>query len=72
MKYVLIGLLAVSFLVSAKFAFDLFDKVHERKEKMEDYAEINMVNHELFNMQIWKDKALAIINKKQRHNTYQQ
>lgn len=64
MKYVLIGLLAVSFLVSAKFAFDLFDEVHERKEKMEDYAEINMVNHELFNMQIWKDKALAIINKK--------
>lgn len=64
MKNVLFGLICLLFLASGKIAFDLFDQVHERKVKMEDYAEINMVNYELFNMQIWKDKALTIIKKK--------
>jgi len=62
MKYILIGLTAVALLATAYFSKDLYDVVHERKAKMEDYAEINMVNYELFNMQLWKDKTLEIID----------
>ncbi len=66
MKKVLIGLFFLAFGIAGYFSFGLFDSVHERKDKMEDYAEINMVNHELFNMQLWKDKALEIVKMKIR------
>lgn len=61
MKYLLPALTLVALLLSAYFALDLYQVVHERKAKMEDYAEINMVNYELFNIQLWKDQALDII-----------
>ena len=64
MKYLLITLLTAALALACLFAIDTFDKVHERKEKMEDYAEINMVNYELFNLQLWKDKTLDIVKKK--------
>lgn len=62
MKYILIALSSFALVTTAFFSKDLYDIVHERKAKMEDYAEINMVNYELFNMQLWKDKALDIID----------
>jgi len=66
MRYVIFALLLASFSISVWIGTQVYQLVHERKEKMEDYAEINMVNHELFNMQLWKDKALTIIQKKIR------
>lgn len=66
MKYIVWLLLLAAFLISGKLGIDLYQDVHDRKEKMEDYAEINMVNYELFNMQLWKDKALDIVKKKIR------
>jgi len=62
MKYILIAFTALALLATAYFSKELYDVVHERKAKMEDYAEINMVNYELFNMQLWKDKTLEIID----------
>ncbi len=56
------ALTVAALLVTGYFSKELYDVVHERKAKMEDYAEINMVNYELFNMQLWKDKALEIID----------
>ena len=64
MKYLLIFLLTAAFALSCLFAIDTYGKVHDRKEKMEDYAEINMVNYELFNLQLWKEKTLDIVKKK--------
>lgn len=61
MKNVLIVAQILLLVAAAYFAKNLYSTVHDRKEKMEDYAEINMVNYELFNMQLWKEKALDII-----------
>ena len=61
MKYLLPTLLIGVFLTVGKLGYDLHVKVHDRKEKMEDFAELNMVNYELFNMQLWKEKALEIM-----------
>ncbi len=61
MKNLLIVAQILLLVAAAFFAKTLYSKVHDRKEKMEDYAEINMVNYELFNMQLWKEKALDII-----------
>ena len=66
MKYIVWLLLLAAFLISGKLGIDLYQDVHDRKEKMEDYAEINMVNYELFNMQLRTDKALDIVKKKLR------
>jgi len=63
MKYAVLGLFVVVLLLGIKQARDFYGLVHERKAKMEDYAEINKVNYELFNMQIWKDEALEIMKK---------
>lgn len=62
MKNLLIGLIVVLIGGAGFLAKDLYSTVHERKQKMEDYAEVNMVNYELFNMQLWKEKALDIID----------
>ena len=61
MRYLILILFVLSLATGAKYAFDLYHKVHDRKEMMEDYAEINKANYELFNIQLWKDQALDII-----------
>jgi len=63
MKNILIVAQILLLGAAAYLAKNLYATVHDRKEKMEDYAEINMVNYELFNMQLWKEKALDIIKK---------
>jgi len=72
MKYTLIALLIAALGLTSKLAVDLYSSVHERKAKMEDYAEINMVNYELFNMQLWKEQALDIIEKKIKEFNFSQ
>ena len=66
MKYAILSCIALVWALCAWLAFDLYHIVHERKAMMEDYAEINRVNHELFNMQVWKEKSLDIVKKKIR------
>ena len=61
MKYAILALFSILLIFGIIKAKDFYDLVHERKAKMEDYAEINKANYELFNMQIWKDEALEIM-----------
>ena len=61
MKFFMYGLMVLLLAGAAKYGIDTYHVVHDRKKKMEDYAEINMVNYELFNIQLWKEKTLEII-----------
>ena len=63
MKFFLYLLLLALLIAAAFYGVDTYKVVHERKAKMEDYAEINMVNYELFNIQLWKEKTLEIVKK---------
>lgn len=47
-------------------AYGLFNLVAENKAVKQDLAEINRVNYELFNIQLWKDQAFQIFRKKIR------
>ena len=64
MKYLAPGLFAISFAILSFMSYDLYGVVKARKTMKEDFAEINMVNYELFNVQLWKDQALTIFQKK--------
>ncbi len=59
-----IFLFASSLAAAIGFSVQVFTTVHDRKALMEDYAEINKVNYELFNIQLWKEEAIAIFQKK--------
>ena len=62
-KFALIGF-SLLFLISGYLSFDFYGAVQNRKILKEDYAEINKANYELFNIQLWKEDALAIVRKK--------
>ncbi len=66
MKYLLLLFYSICLIAGAKYANDLYITVQERKAMMEDYAEINMANYELFNMQLWKEEALEIMENRIR------
>ncbi len=60
MKYVssiiIIGLLAVA----CYFSFQLHSAQKQSTQYQEHFAEINKINYGLFNIQLWKDKAIDI------------
>lgn len=60
MRYVVLLIVFIGLLASSKFALDVYNDSRQRSEFQEDYAEINRVNYGLFNIQLWKDKALDI------------
>lgn len=66
MKYLICGLFCLLLLLGGRLAVDLYCQVHERKTMMEDYAEINKANYELFNIQLWKQQALDIVKNRIR------
>lgn len=61
MRYLI--LIIVGFLVAAsvKFGVDLYQENTSKNVYQYDYAEINKVNYGLFNIQLWKEKALDIV-----------
>lgn len=61
---VFLFLLIGSLLGGGYFAYQLYDHVMQRKTYKEDLAEINKVNYELFNVELWKREALGIFQKK--------
>ncbi len=63
-RYLSLLLFGGLFIYCGYHAGRLYHEVHNRKSLMEDYAEINKANYELFNVQIWKEEALAIFQKK--------
>ncbi len=65
-KKIVLSLLLIAGLISIKVAYDLFVDVSANKILKEHYAEINRVNYELFNIQLWKEQAFVIFRKKIR------
>jgi len=64
MKNLLIGAFMVCFGLASWYAVGLYNDVMLRKQYKEDVAEINRVNYELFNVELWKREALSIFEKK--------
>lgn len=64
MKYFLIAIFFLGLIFCVFKAHDLYDNVMQRKHMKEDQAEINMVNYELFNVELWKTEALQIFQKR--------
>lgn len=64
MKFLFPFFYALVLLVSCWLAHKVYVDVMARKELKEDYAEINRVNYELFNIQLWKEEALSIFQKR--------
>ncbi len=64
MKNVLIVVFIICFGLASWFAFGLYGDVMLRKHYKEDIAEINRVNYELFNAELWKREALDIFETK--------
>ncbi len=64
MKYFLIALFSLGFFFSTYQAIKLYKQVMHRKTMKEDLAEINRVNYELFNVELWKTEALDIFQKR--------
>jgi len=54
----------VCFGLASWYAVGLYNDVMLRKQYKEDVAEINRVNYELFNVELWKREALSIFEKK--------
>jgi hypothetical protein len=64
MRIALIILFLLGLGLSGWYATSLHREVMTRKAHKEDLAEINRVNYELFNVELWKKEALAIFEKK--------
>jgi len=64
MRIVLIILFLIGLGFCGWVAMDLHKEVMTRKTHKEDLAEINRVNYELFNVELWKKEALSIFEKK--------
>jgi len=64
MKNVLIVVFIICFGLASWYAVGLYGDIMLRKQYKEDIAEINRVNYELFNVELWKREALNIFEKK--------
>lgn len=64
MRSILTVIIAVLIAAAAYFSVQYYDAIMFRKDLKEDLAEINKVNYELFNLEIWKDQALGIFQQR--------
>ena len=64
MRYTLTALILVGLLFGTYKGYQLRKKSLEQTEYKEVLAEINRINYGLFNMDLWKDKALDIFTKR--------
>lgn len=61
MRYVILLIVGLLIAASVKFGMDLYTENRTKNIYQYDYAEINKVNYGLFNIQLWKEKALDIV-----------
>lgn len=61
MRYLILLIVGLLIAASVKFGIDLYSENHTKNTYQYDYAEINKVNYGLFNIQLWKEKALDIV-----------
>lgn len=57
---------------SVKFGVDLYQENTAKNAYQYDYAEINKVNYGLFNIQLWKEKALEVVESRINNFTLSQ
>jgi len=60
MRYILIILISLGLIYGAYEGYNLRKLTKEQTEYKEALAEMNRINYGLFNMELWKDKALTI------------
>ena len=64
MRFIPFILVVIILCVGGKYALDVHKIQKEQSELKEDLANINRVNYGLFNLQLWKDKALDIFEER--------
>ena len=64
MRHILTVIILIGLTFGGYKGYELYQKVDEQKEYKEVVAEINKVNYGLFNMEVWKDKAMDIFTQK--------
>lgn len=60
MRFIIFSIVIVLLGISGKFALDTYSLQKEQSELKEHLASINRINYGLFNLQLWKDKAVEI------------
>lgn len=60
MRYIIILLVIALVGTAGWFGLELYTTQKEKTELQYDYAEIKKINYGLFNIQLWKEKALSI------------
>lgn len=60
MRYIIIIVIVALVGVAGWFGFELYNVQKEKTELQYDYAEIRKINYGLFNIQLWKEKAMGI------------
>lgn len=63
-RYIILLIVGLLIAASVKYGIDLYQDNHTKNVYQYDYAEINKVNYGLFNIQLWKEKALDIVEKR--------
>jgi len=64
MRYIVLLIIAGLTIFSCFQAKELYTLQQDQTSIKEDFAEINKINHGLFNVELWKDKALNIFDSK--------
>ena len=71
-RYIILLVAGLLGLASVKFGMDLYKENTAKNVYHYDYAEINKVNYGLFNIQLWKEKALDIVESRINNFTLSQ
>lgn len=72
MRYLILIIVGLLIGAAVKCGIDLNRENTEKNEYQYDYAEINKVNYGLFNIQLWKEKALDIVESRINNFTLSQ
>ncbi len=72
MRYIVLLIVGILIGTSVKFGIDLYQVNNAKNAHQYDYAEINKVNYGLFNIQLWKEKALDIVESRINNFTLSQ
>ncbi len=64
MRILIIICSVIALAAASYFGAELYQDSKEKNRLQYDYAEINRVNYGLFNLQLWKEKALDIFTKR--------
>jgi len=64
MRYLIVLICSIFIVAAAYFSYQLWQNHEEKSEIQYDFAEIQKINYGLFNIQLWKEKALDIFSKR--------